>query len=158
MRLYKFIRVPYSQPHRCIWHKTYRHCLHTQLEGVCKVLRHNSYCKWADGAIMVWCTPANKTPRLSSVIVGSCCAHTNCPRHVTRIIIPIHEWKVSLKYWGMLTFPFWGRWGQDKRRTPWSGGGTYKTAGIKIYEYTHTEATQKLKEGDQIICILLQNS
>ncbi len=31
-----------------------------------------------------------------------------------------------------------GNWGYDKRRTPWSGGGTYEMAGIKIYEHIHT--------------------
>jgi len=43
-------------------HKTCRHCLYAWLEDVCKVSRHNSYCKWAVGATMVWRTPANKTP------------------------------------------------------------------------------------------------
>ena len=87
-------------------HKTYRLCLHAWLEDVCKVLRHNSYCKWAVGATMVWCTTANKTPQLSSDIVVSCCVQTNCPCHVKSMgIIPMHEWKVPLKYRGMLTFP-----------------------------------------------------
>ena len=57
-----------------------------------------------------WCgaqrTPANKTTQLSSVIVVSCCVQTNCPCHVKSMgIIPMHEWKVPLKYRGMLTFP-----------------------------------------------------
>jgi hypothetical protein len=87
-------------------HKIYRHCLHAWLEDVCKVLIHNSYCKWAIGATMVWRTPANKTTQLSSVIVVSCCVQTNCPCHVKSMgIIPMHEWKVPLKYRGMLTFP-----------------------------------------------------
>ena len=87
-------------------HKTYRHCSHAWLEDVCKVLTHNSYCKWAIEATMVWRTPANKTPRLSSVIVVSCCVQTNSPCHVKSMgIVPMHEWKVSLKYWGNLPFP-----------------------------------------------------
>ena len=55
---------------------------------------------------MVWCTPANKTPRLSSVIVVSCCVLTNSPCHVKSMrIVPMHEWKVPLNYLGMLPFP-----------------------------------------------------
>jgi len=54
---------------------------------------------------MVWRTPANKTPRLSSVIVVSCCVQTNISYHEKSMdIVPMHEWKVPLKYWG--TFPF----------------------------------------------------
>ena len=82
-------------------HKTYRYCLNAWLEEVCKVLRHNSYCKWAVGATMVWCTP-----RISSDIVVSCCVQTNCPCYVKSMgISPIHEWKVPLKYRGMHKFP-----------------------------------------------------
>jgi hypothetical protein len=40
-------------------HKYYRQCSHIWLEDVCKVLRHDSYCKWAIEATMVWRTPAN---------------------------------------------------------------------------------------------------
>jgi hypothetical protein len=73
-------------------HKTYRHCLNAWLEDVCKVLRYNSFCKWAVGATMVWRTPANKTLWLSSDIVMSCCVQTNSPCHVKSMgIIPIHE-------------------------------------------------------------------
>jgi len=55
---------------------------------------------------MVWRTPANKTSRLSSVIVVSCCVQTNSPCHVKSMgIVPMHEWKVPLKYWGTLPFP-----------------------------------------------------
>ncbi len=88
-------------------HKTYRNCSHAWLEDVCKVLRHNSYCgKWAIEAAMVWRTPANKTPRLSSVIDVSCCVQTNSPCHVKSMgIVPMHEWKVPLKYRGMLPLP-----------------------------------------------------
>ena len=101
---------------------TYRHCSHAWLEDVCKVLRHNSYCKWAIEATMVWCTPANKTPRLSSVIVVSCCVQTNSPCHVKSLgIVPMHA-----------CFHFLvGYWGWDKRRTPWSGGGYQRNGGNK---------------------------
>ena len=52
---------------------------------------------------MVWRTPANKTSRLSSVIVVSCCVQTNSPCHVKSMgIVPMHEWKV---YLGTLSFP-----------------------------------------------------
>jgi hypothetical protein len=55
---------------------------------------------------MVWRTPANKTTQLSSVIVVSCCVQTNSPYHVKIMgIVPMHELKVSLKYWGTLPFP-----------------------------------------------------
>ncbi len=55
---------------------------------------------------MVWRTSANKTPRLSSVIVVSCCVQTNNPRHVKSMgIVPMHKWKVPLKYRGTLPFP-----------------------------------------------------
>ena len=33
------------------------HIVHIWLEDVCKVLRHDSYCKWTIGATMVWHTP-----------------------------------------------------------------------------------------------------
>ena len=105
-------------------------------------LRHNSYFKWAVGATMVWCTPANKTPRLSSDTVVSCCGQTNCPCHVKSMgIISIHEWKVPLKYRGMHTFPSGPLGlGQAAYTMVW-GGGTYKMAGLKIYKHTITEAT-----------------
>jgi len=55
---------------------------------------------------MVWLTSANKTPYLSSVIVVSCCVQTNSPCHVKSMgIVPMHEWKVPLKYWGTLSLP-----------------------------------------------------
>jgi hypothetical protein len=63
-------------------------------------------CKWAIEATMVWRTPANKTSRLSSVIVVSCCVQTNSPCHVKSMgIVPMHEWKGPLKYRGTLPFP-----------------------------------------------------
>jgi hypothetical protein len=55
---------------------------------------------------MVCRTPANKTPRLSSVIVVSCYVQTSSPCHVKSMgIVPMHEWKVPLKYRGMLPSP-----------------------------------------------------
>jgi hypothetical protein len=54
---------------------------------------------------MVCCTPANKTPRLSSVIFVSCCVQTYSPCHIKSMgIVPMHEWKVPLKYRGTLPF------------------------------------------------------
>ena len=125
-----------------MWHKTYRHCSHAWLEDVCKLLRHNSYCKWAIEATMVWRTSANKTPGLSSVFVVSCCVQTNSPCHVKSMgIVPMHEWKVPLKYRGTLPFPSGPLGlGQAADTMVW-GEGTYEMAGIKIYEHTHTEAT-----------------
>jgi hypothetical protein len=124
-------------------HKTYRHCSYAWLEDACKVLRHSSYCTWAIEGTMVWHTPDNKTPRLSSVIVVSCCVQTNCPWHVKSMdIVPMHEWKVPLKYWGMLAFPRGpSGLGQVVDTMVWGGGGTCEMAGIKIYEHTHTETT-----------------
>ena len=91
---------------------------------------------------MVWRTSANKTPWLSSVIVVSCCVQTNSPCHVKSMgIVPMHEWKVPLKYRGTLPFPSGPLGlGQAADTMVW-GGGTYEMAGIKIYEHTHTEAT-----------------
>ena len=55
---------------------------------------------------MVWCTPANKTPRSSSVIVVSCCVQSNSPCHVKSMgIVPMHMWKVPLKNRSTLPFP-----------------------------------------------------
>ena len=107
------------------------HCLHAWLEDVCKVLRHNSYCKWVVGATMVWRKPANKTTRLSSIIVVSFCFQTNCPCHLKSMgNIPMHEWKVPLKYyWSMLTYPSGpSGLGQAADTMVW-GGGTFKMAG-----------------------------
>ena len=75
--------------------------------------------------------------------VKSCCVQTNCLCHVQSIgIVPMHEWKVPLKYWGMLPFPsglLLLRQAADTK--VWGGGGTYEMAGIKIYTNIHTEAT-----------------
>jgi len=52
-----------------------------------------------------------KTPQLSSVIVVFCCVQTNSPCRVKSMgIVPMHEWKVPLKYRGTLPFPsgYWG--------------------------------------------------
>jgi len=69
-------------------HKTCMPCLYAWLEDVCKVLRHNSYCKWAVGATIVWRTPANKTPRLSSDIVVSGMVQVNVGQKVTFLTPP----------------------------------------------------------------------
>jgi len=57
-------------------------------------------------------------------------------------IVPMHKWKVPLKYRGMLPFPSGSVIGA---RTSGGhhglGAGTYEMAGIKIYEHIHTEAT-----------------
>ncbi len=114
-----------------MWHKTYRNFSHAWLEDVYTLLRHNSYCKWA-----------NKMPWLSSVIVVSSCVQTKSPCHVKSMgIVPMHEWKVPLKYRGTLSFPSGPLGlGQAADTMVW-GGGTYKMARIKIYEHTPTEAT-----------------
>ncbi len=89
---------------------------------------------------MVWRTPANKTSRLSSVIVVSCCVQTNSPCHVKSMgIVPMHEWKVPLKYWGTLLFPS-GSGARTSGGHHCLGAGTYEMVGIKIYEHIHTEA------------------
>ena len=117
-------------------HKTYRYYSHTLLEDVCQVSRHNSYCKWAVGAAMVCPTPANNTPQLSSVPVVSCCIQTNCPCHVKSMgIVPMHEWKVPLKNWGMLPFPS----GHGARM---SGGHHGAGRG-----YLHMEGTKNLRRN-----------
>jgi len=69
-------------------------------------------------------TPANKTPRLSSVIVVSCCVLTFSPCHVKSMdIIPMHEWKVLLKYRGTLPFPSGSLGlGQVADTMVWGGG------------------------------------
>ena len=54
-------------------------------------------------------------------------------------IVPMHEWKVSLKYRGMLTFPC-GSLGPGQAVDTMIWGGTYEMAGINIYEHIHTEA------------------
>jgi hypothetical protein len=80
---------------------------------------------------MVWCTPANKTSRLSSVIVVSCCVQTNSPCHVkSMVIVPMHEWKVPLKYWDTLPFPS-GSLGLGQAADTWSGGGYLRNGGNK---------------------------
>jgi hypothetical protein len=56
-------------------------------------------------------------------------------------IVPMHQWKVPLKYRTMLLFPSGplGLGGAADTRV--GGGGTYKVAGTKIYEHIHTETT-----------------
>ncbi len=123
-------------------HKTYMHCSHAWLEDASNVLRHNSYCKWTIEATMVWRTPAHKTPRLSSVIVVFCCVQTISPCHEKSMgIVPMHEWRVPLKYRGTLPFPSGSLGLGTSGRNHGLGEGAYKMAGIKIYEHIHTEAT-----------------
>jgi hypothetical protein len=56
-------------------HKNYRqYSHHIWLEDVCKVLRHDSYCKWAIEATMVWRTPAAP----ANCLVASCDQFTAC--------------------------------------------------------------------------------
>jgi hypothetical protein len=55
-------------------------------------------------------------------------------------IVPVHQWKVPLKYRGMLSFPS-GPLGLGQAADTMVWGGTYEMAGIKIYEQIHTEAT-----------------
>jgi len=44
-------------------------------------------------------------PQISSVIVVSCCVQSNSPCHVKSMgIVPMHEWKVPLKYRGTLPY------------------------------------------------------
>jgi hypothetical protein len=49
-------------------------------------------------------------------------------------IVPMHQWKVPLKYRVMLLFSN-GPLGLG------GGADTYEVAGTKIYEHIHTEAT-----------------
>ena len=80
---------------------------------------------------MVWRTPANKTPRLSSVIVVSCCVQTNSPCHVKSMgIVPMHEWKVPLKYRGTLPFPS-GSLGLGQAADTMVWGGYLRNGGNK---------------------------
>ncbi len=58
----------------------------------------------------------------------------------------MHDWKVPLKYWGMLQFPS-GPLGLGQAVDTMGGGVTYKMAGAKIYKHTHTEATKELHRG-----------
>ncbi len=112
------------------------YCSYAWLEDVCKVLRHNSYCKWTIGATMVWPTPASKTPWLSSVIVivVSCCIQFNCPCHVKSMgIVLMLSGRCPESIGAPCFHVLVGCLGQHERRTPWSGGGTYKMAGIKSY-------------------------
>jgi hypothetical protein len=55
-------------------------------------------------------------------------------------VVPMHEWKVPLKYRAMLLFPS-GPLGLGGAANTMVWGGTYEVAGTKIYEHIHTEAT-----------------
>ena len=98
---------------------------------------------------MVWRTPAKKIPSLSGVIVVSRCVQINCPC----VIVPMHEWKVPLKYWGMLAYPS-GPLGLGQEADTMVWGGTYEMAGTKIYKHTNTEAMQKFKGRSTDLLIL----
>jgi hypothetical protein len=56
-------------------------------------------------------------------------------------IVPMHQWKVPLKYRAMLLFPsgLLGLGGAADIMV-W-GGGTYEVAGTKIYKHIQTETT-----------------
>ena len=56
-------------------------------------------------------------------------------------IVPMHEWKVPLKYRAMLLFPSGPLGLGGAADTMVWGGGTYEVAGTKIYEHIHTEVT-----------------
>ena len=55
-------------------------------------------------------------------------------------IVPMHEWKVPLKYRGTLPFSS-GSLGLGQVADTMVRAGTYEMAGRKIYEHIHTEAT-----------------
>jgi hypothetical protein len=107
-------------------HKNYRQCSHIWLEDVCKVLRHDSYCKWAIEATMVWRTPAD-------YLLANCDQFTacNCESILTLNVsfkhenCSLHKWKVPLKYRGMLSFPSGPLGlGQAADTMVWGGGTT----------------------------------
>ncbi len=54
-------------------------------------------------------------------------------------IVPMHEWKVPLKYRAMLLFPSGPLGLGEAADTMVWGGGTYEVAGTKIYKHIHTE-------------------
>ena len=68
-------------------------------------------------------------------------------------IIPIHQWKVPLKYQAMLLFPIGplGLGGAADTMVLGGGGGTYEVGGTKIYELIHTEATYEFNRGALIM-------
>ena len=66
-------------------------------------------------------------------------------------IVPMHEWKVLLKYRAILLFPSWPLGLGGAADTMVWGGSTYEVAGTKTYKHTHTEATQELN-GGALLC------
>ena len=56
-------------------------------------------------------------------------------------IVPMHEWKVPLKYRAMLLFPSGPLGLGGAADTMVWGRGTHEVAGTKIYEHIHTEVT-----------------
>ncbi len=57
------------------------------------------------------------------------------------IIVPVHQWKLPLKYRAMLLFRSGPLGLGGAADTMVWGGGTYEVVGTKIYEHIHTEAT-----------------
>ena len=57
-------------------------------------------------------------------------------------IVPMHQWKVPLKYRAMLLFPSGplGLGGAVDTMLIWAGS-TYEVVGTKIYKHIHTETT-----------------
>ena len=55
-------------------------------------------------------------------------------------IVPMHEWKVPLKYRGTLPYPSGSLGLGQVADTMVVGACTYEMAGIKIYKHIHTEA------------------
>ena len=55
-------------------------------------------------------------------------------------IVPMHQWKVPLKYRAMLLFPS-GPLGLGGVADTMVWGRVHKVVGTKIYEHIHTETT-----------------
>jgi hypothetical protein len=58
----------------------------------------------------------------------------------------MYEWKMPLKYWGMLSSPS-GPLGLGQAADTMIWGGYLQSGGNKNYEHTHTEAMYELKGG-----------
>ncbi len=48
-------------------------------------------------------------------------------------IVPMHNWKMPLKYLGHASISKWAVRATTERRTSWSGGGYLRIGGKKIY-------------------------
>jgi hypothetical protein len=64
-------------------------------------------------------------------------------------IVPMHEWKLPLKYLGMLPIPS-GSLGLGQVADTMVWGRVHEMVGIKIYKHIHTKATQEFKGRSQI--------